>query len=243
MNMQGGGAGIPLNQMQMQAPLGNLQQMAMPAAGQMSYPMQGSMIQLPAQAMQVQGMPSMPQMQAMQPMQSMQPMQTIQSMQPVHSNQMAMSQVSMPTVSQLPPGAVTPLSSTTMMPVMGGIDAGSMNVVVPDLQPLSAMAGMSGMAQQQPQMARLAGGSNAGGSNWVGYGQFMGNNAGMWNNSQSMAQPQYQQQYQQHQDQQQEQQQQQHMRMKSPYDPSGYKETRNGLKWVILWFFPRLRSL
>lgn len=224
-NMPGGGAGMPLNQMQMQAPLGNLQQMAMPAGGQMSYPIQGSMIQLPAQAMQMQGMPALQALQAMQPMQAMQ--------QPSH--QMAMSQVSMPTVSQLPPGAVTPLNSTTMMPVMGGIDAGNMNVVVPDLQPLSAMAGMSGMAQQHAQIPRQAGGSNAGGTNWVGYGQYMGNNAGMWNNAQTMAQPQYQQVYQQQQEQQQyhqqqQEQQQQHMRMKSPYDPSGYKEARNGLK-------------
>lgn len=222
---------MPLNQMQLQAPMGNLQQIAMPSAGQMPYPLQGSMIQLPARAMQLQGMPAMPTMQAMQAMQPMQPMQSMQQAQP---SQMGMSQVSMPTVSQLPPGAITPLSSTTMMPVMGGIDGGGMNVVVPDLQPLSAMSGMS---QQQPHMGRLAGGGTAGGNNWMGYGNSMYNNAGMWNNAQSMAQPQYQQQYhqqqqqyQQQQEQQQQEQQQQHMRMKSSYDQSGYREARNGLK-------------
>lgn len=231
MSMAGGASGMPLNQMQLQAPMGNLQQIAMPTAGQMPYPLQGSMIQLPPRAMQLQGMPAMP---AMQAMQAMQPMQTMQQSQP---SQMGMSQVSMPTVSQLPPGAITPLSSTTMMPVMGGIDGGGMNVVVPDLQPLSAM---SGIGQQQAQMGRLSGGGSAGGNNWMGYGNTMYNNAGMLYNSQSMAQPQYpqqyqQQQYQQQQDQQQQeqQQQQQNMRMKSSYDQSGYREARNGLKWVI----------
>ncbi|KAH8355236.1 hypothetical protein KR093_009395, partial [Drosophila rubida] len=180
MAMPSAPSGMSLSQLQM--PMGGMPQMGgMPMASSMSamsYPMPGQPLMQPQQ------------MGMMQPMQS-----------PGHQggHQMSMSPVSMPTMSQIPPGAVTPLNSTTMMPVMGGIDGGGMNVVVPDLQPLSAMSPMPQMQhhhQQQPQQqqhqhqphsGRLAGGGAA--SNWMNYAnaantsQMMPGNA--WNYSQS----------------------------------------------------------
>ncbi|XP_034108696.1 neurogenic protein mastermind [Drosophila albomicans] len=217
--------GMNLNQMQM--PIGSMPQMSqMPMSSMtaMSYPMPGQPIMQPQQ---MGMMPSMAQGGGHQ------------------GSHMTMSPLSMPTMSQIPPGAVTPLTSTTMMPVMGGIDGAGMNVVVPDLQPLSSMAQMGTnnqmspmspmpqipqMQQQQQHGGRLTGGSSAGTANWMSYGnaangsQMMPGN--MWNytqnypNMQSSVPQQQQQQPQQH-------------RMKSQYDyatnSSSYREARNGL--------------
>ncbi|KAH8298525.1 hypothetical protein KR044_009490 [Drosophila immigrans] len=206
-----------MNMNQMQMPMGNVPQMSqmpMSSINAMSYPMQGQPIMQPQQMGMMPAMPSMPQGQ-------------------LGSQQMTMSMpVSMPTMSQIPPGAATPLNSTTMMPVMGGIDGGGLNVVVPDLQPLSSMAQM-GANNQMPQMqqqqlgGRLQGGSSAGAANWMNYGN-AGNGSQMmpsnqWNYTQSYPNMQANMP-----------QQQQQQRMKSAYDyattSSNYREARNGLK-------------
>lgn len=62
--------------------------------------------------------------------------------------------------SQLPIGAVTPLSSMTMMPMnlgnpMGSIDAPGMNAVIPDLQPMSSMGQVNQMGQMGNQVAQM----------------------------------------------------------------------------------------
>ncbi|EDV98328.1 GH23051 [Drosophila grimshawi] len=221
--------GMPPNQMQL--PMGNnmAPMMPMPAGGQMcAQPMQRTM-------MQSQPMAMMPAMQAMQGMPQMQPTQT---------NQVSMS------MSQLPPGAVTPLSSVSVMPLMGGgagaIDGGGMNVVVPGLQPMSAMTSQLNANNQGQHMhhGRMAGGDSADGqSNWNAANQMMPNN--MWNYAQVYPNVQQQPQQQHHQQQQffqhlqqqemQNQQQQQQQRMKSNYNYGGnnnnYREAaRNGLK-------------
>ncbi|XP_064536001.1 uncharacterized protein LOC135426688 [Drosophila montana] len=250
---------MPAGSMPMTMPMG--MPMNMPVAGmnQMQLPM-GNMppISMP---MTTAGQMSYPMQRAM--MQS-QPMNMLQQAQ---ANQLAMS------MSQLPPGAVTPLNSVSVMPVMGGgggIDGGGMNVVVPDLQPLSAMSQMNPNTQM-PHMhqGRMTGGSSAGNTNWMQGGnatQMMPNN--MWNYAQSyqnmqqqhqqaqqqqqqqqqqqLQQQQLQQQHQQHQQQQEQHQQHNHQqRMKSHYDYSNannYRETRNGLNSPSMHDALRLRS-
>ncbi|XP_017054420.1 transcription activator MSS11 [Drosophila ficusphila] len=160
------------------------------------------------------------------------------------------------TTSQLPIGAVTPLSSMTMMPMMGNpmgaIDAPGMNAVIPDLQPMSAMGQMPPMQQYnnsgsttQMHQGRLTGGGNGGMTcpsspshpgNWnsgSNNNQLM-SNGNMWQYSQPMQshQPQYHQQQQQQHHFQHQNHQQQGNRMKSSYDmPSStmYRDVRNGL--------------
>ncbi|KAH8358033.1 hypothetical protein KR084_000128 [Drosophila pseudotakahashii] len=158
---------------------------------------------------------------------------------------------------QLPIGAVTPLSSMTMMPMMGNpmgaIDAPGINAVLPDLQPMTSMGQMQPMQQYgqsgsttQMHQGRLTGGGNGGlaascpsspshPGSWNSSASSMAN-GNMWQYSQPLQshQPQYHQQQQQHHFQQQpsHQQQQQVNRMKPSYDmaPSGmYRELRNGL--------------
>eukprot|EP00099_Drosophila_melanogaster_P020322 NP_611774.1 uncharacterized protein Dmel_CG3124, isoform A [Drosophila melanogaster] len=131
---------------------------------------------------------------------------------------------------QLPIGAVTPLSSMTMMPMMGNpmgaIDAPGINAVLPDLQPMTSMGQMQPLQQYNPSgsttqmhQGRLTGGCNAvmsapcpsspsqagGWSSGPSPNQMM-NSSNMWQYSQPMQshQPQYHQQHQQQQQQQQQ---------------------------------------
>ncbi|XP_041565871.1 G-box-binding factor isoform X2 [Drosophila elegans] len=134
--------------------------------------------------------------------------------------------------SQLPIGAVTPLNSMTMMPMMGNpmgaIDAPGINAVIPDLQSMTTSMGQMQPLQQYNQsgsatpmhQGRLTGGASGGmvGScpsspshpgSWnsgPNSSQMM-NNGNVWQYSQPMQnhQPQYHQQQQQHQQYQQQQ--------------------------------------
>ncbi|XP_026836259.1 mediator of RNA polymerase II transcription subunit 15 isoform X2 [Drosophila erecta] len=156
---------------------------------------------------------------------------------------------------QLPIGAVTPLNSMTMMPMMGNpmgaIDAPGINAVLPDLQPMSSMGQMQALqplqqynptgSTTQMHQGRLAGGCSTGmaapcpssptnpgsWSSSPSSNQMM-TNANMWQYSQPMQghQPQYQQL--QH-FQQQNQSQPQVSRMKPSYDAPIYRDMRNGL--------------
>ncbi|XP_016971072.2 transcription activator MSS11 [Drosophila rhopaloa] len=158
--------------------------------------------------------------------------------------------------SQLPIGAVTPLSSMTMMPMMGNpmgaIDAPGINAVIPDLQPMTSMGQMQPLQQYQQSgsttqmhQGRLTGGASGAmvgscpsspshSGSWNPSPSSMMTNGNMWQYSQPMQshQPQYQQQ--QHFQPQQQHHQQHHQqgnRMKSSYElpPSMYRDVRNGL--------------
>ncbi|XP_037715051.1 putative uncharacterized protein DDB_G0288537 [Drosophila subpulchrella] len=148
---------------------------------------------------------------------------------------------------QLPIGAVTPLSSMTMMPMMGNpmgaIDAPGINAVLPDLQPMTSMSQMGQPMQQygqsgsttQMHQGRLTGGGNGGGmaascpsspshpGNWSSTpnSSQMMTNGNMWQYSQPIQSHQAQYPQQHHYQQQQShhhQQQQQVNRMKPSYD-------------------------
>ncbi|XP_039483496.1 uncharacterized protein LOC120446546 [Drosophila santomea] len=153
---------------------------------------------------------------------------------------------------QLPIGAVTPLNSMTMMPMMGNpmgaIDAPGINAVLPDLQPMSSMSQMQPLQQYNPtgsstqmHQGRLTGGCSTGMAaacpssptntgNWSSSpSSNQMSNANMWQYSQPMQshQPQYQQL--QHFQQQQSPSHQQVSRMKPSYDAPMYRDMRNGL--------------
>ncbi|XP_043643545.1 uncharacterized protein LOC122613432 [Drosophila teissieri] len=151
---------------------------------------------------------------------------------------------------QLPIGAVTPLNSMTMMPMMGNpmgaIDAPGINAVLPDLQPMSSMSSMGQMqplqqytptgSSTQMHQGRLTGGCSTGmaaacPSSPTNPGNWSSSPSAnqMWQYSQPMQshQPQYQQLP--HFQQQQSPSQQQVSRMKPSYDAPMYRDMRNGL--------------
>ncbi|KAH8401127.1 hypothetical protein KR009_003168 [Drosophila setifemur] len=188
------------------------------------------------QAMSMQPL-NPPQMNLQMPMQAMgAPQMTSFPLQSMPLGMMpsanGMTPLSMST-SNLPIGAVTPLSSMTMMPMnsMGSIDAPGVNAVIPDLQSMSSLGHMQALQQfnqQSPSSTQMHQGRLTGGDagmpscpsspsqsgNWSSSGmpnssQMMAN-AGMWQFAQpsqsqypQQQQPQYQHQYQQHHQQQQ----------------------------------------
>ncbi|XP_068146492.1 protein pygopus [Drosophila tropicalis] len=159
-------------------------------------------------------------------------------MQSLPMGMMPQGAASMPMSTQLPYGSVTPLSSMTMMPMAGAIDAPGMNAVIPDLQSMSAggMAPQMGQMNQYNQMhqGRLMGGSVANTpASWNSCNNQPSNQ--MWGNFPQSGNfgnnMHYQHQMQQQQSQSPSpQQMQQHQRMKNQYDSMNYnRDMRNGL--------------